>query len=184
MRTHSVVFLLISALLGLLPALLVPAGAEQLRPRSAPPFTQTAEHAWLNAPPQRLADLRGHVVLLDVWTFGCWNCYRSFPWLEQVEQRFAPQGLRVIGIHSPELAHERKRDAVAAKVREFGLEHPVMLDNDFRYWDALGNRAWPAFYLIDKQGRLRQRFYGETHAGELQAERIEAAIAALLAESG
>lgn len=151
-------------------------------PVAAPEFTQTGPAAWINSPPLRLAELRGRVVLIDVWTFACWNCYRSFPWLKAVEARFGPDGLVVVGIHSPEFDRERDPEAVAAKVREFGLGHPVMIDNDHRYWEALGNRYWPAFYLIDRQGRIRERFVGETHAGEPQAQRIEAAIAALLAE--
>jgi hypothetical protein len=65
---------------------------------------------------------------------------------------------------------------------EFRLEHPVMVDNDFRYWNALGNRYWPAYYLVDKEGRLRARFFGETHRGDPQARRIEASLERLLAE--
>ncbi|HEY7841116.1 MAG TPA: hypothetical protein VIC61_06070, partial [Gammaproteobacteria bacterium] len=79
--------------------------------------------------------------------------------------------------------HEKVRDNVAAKVGEFGIGHPVMLDNDFSYWRAMGNRYWPAFYLIDRRGDVRGVFVGETHAGDRQAEAIEAAIAALLAET-
>ena len=148
----------------------------------APEFTRSDAASWINSPPLRLEDLRGQVVLLDVWTFECWNCYRSFPWLNDLESRLGPRGLRVVGIHSPEFERERDRAAVAAKVAEFRLEHPVMIDNDFAYWKALGNRYWPAFYLIDKQGRIRERFVGETHAGEPRALRIEEAARALLAE--
>ncbi|MGB5832824.1 MAG: redoxin domain-containing protein [Thiohalocapsa sp.] len=150
----------------------------------APEFTQTNASGWVNGPPLRMGDLRGKVVLLDVWTFECWNCYRSFPWLRQLEERYEPQGLQVVGIHSPEFDRERERSAVVAKVDEFGLTHPVMIDNDFRYWEALGNRVWPSFYLIDKQGRIRYRFIGETHTGEPQALRIERAVGRLLAEDG
>lgn len=159
--------------------------SELLAPDRAPPapeFTQRQAADWLNAPPLRMADLRGKVVLLDVWTFGCWNCYRSFPWLNGLEARLQPRGLQVVGIHSPEFEHERDAAEVKRKVREFRLEHPVMLDNDFRYWKALGNRYWPAYYLIDKEGRLRARFFGETHPGDPQARRIEAALDTLLRE--
>lgn len=158
------------------------AGAEALEPVSAPEFTQRSPDAWINSAPLRIGDLRESVVLIDVWTFGCWNCYRSFPWLNAVEARFAPRGLRVLGVHSPEFERERDRDAVAAKVREFALDHPVMMDNDFAYWKALGNRYWPAFYLVDRQGRIRGRFVGETHAGEPRARRIEAMVDRLLDE--
>jgi thiol-disulfide isomerase/thioredoxin len=152
-------------------------------PLPAADFTHAAEADWINSAPLRLADLRGRVVLLDFWTFDCWNCYRSIPWLKAVEARFASGGLRVIGVHTPEFDHEKVRDNVAAKVGEFGIGHPVMLDNDFSYWRAMGNRYWPAFYLIDRRGDVRGVFVGETHAGDRQAEAIEAAIAALLAET-
>jgi thiol-disulfide isomerase/thioredoxin len=148
----------------------------------APEFTRTDARSWINSPPLRIADLRGQVVLIDVWTFECWNCYRSFPWLNALERRLGPEGLRVVGIHSPEFDRERDPAAVAAKVKEFELHHPVMIDNDFAYWKALGNRFWPAFYLVDKEGRIRYRFVGETHAGDDQARRIERAIRKLLAE--
>lgn len=154
-----------------------PAQAER-----APEFTGHNTVDWINSPPLKLADLHGHVVLLDVWTFECWNCYRSFPWLNDLEARLGPRGLKVIGIHSPEFERERDASAVRRKVAEFGLGHPVMLDNDFRYWRALNNQYWPAYYLIDKQGRLRARFVGETHKNTAQARRIEQAITALLAE--
>lgn len=148
----------------------------------APEFTQTDSGAWINGPPLRMRQLRGKVLMLDVWTFECWNCYRSFPWLQQLEDRYERAGLQVIGIHSPEFERERKRAAVLTKVEEFGIEHPVMIDNDFGYWKALGNRVWPTFYLIDKHGRIRYRFIGETRIGEPQALRIERAVEKLLSE--
>lgn len=156
--------------------------ATQLDPQPLPQFTASSEQDWINSPPLTREQLRGKVVLLDVWTFDCWNCYRSFPWLHGVEEQFAEQDFHVIGIHSPEFAHERKRANVLAKVNEFKLEHPVMLDNDFAYWKALNNRYWPAFYLVDKQGKLRYRWVGETHAGSAQARNIEQAIEQLLVE--
>ncbi|MCP5276866.1 MAG: redoxin domain-containing protein [Thiobacillus sp.] len=155
---------------------------QQQTPVPAPEFTARATADWINANPLSISDLKGKVVLLDVWTFGCWNCYRSFPWLRELEARLAPKGLRVVGIHSPEFDHERDAAAVRAKAREFGLTHPIMLDNDFRYWKALNNRYWPAYYLLDKQGRIRARFFGETHSGTPQARQIEVAVEKLLAE--
>ncbi|MGD2118237.1 MAG: redoxin domain-containing protein [Chromatiales bacterium] len=151
-------------------------------PIPLPEFTGQAVEQWINSEPMTVNDLRGKVVLLDIWTFDCWNCYRSFPWLTDLEQRFESKGLQVIGIHSPEFEHEKKRDNVIAKMKKFGLHHPVMLDNDFRYWKALNNHYWPAFYLIDKQGRIRASFIGETHKGDANAERIEQMIGELLAE--
>ena len=150
---------------------------------AAPAFTHTVEDEWLNSAPLTWKDLHGKVVLVDFWTFGCWNCYRSFPWLKAMEARLAPKGLQVVGVHTPEFEHERVRKNVEAKIEEFGLRHPVMLDNDFSYWRALGNRYWPAFYIFDHEGRLRATFYGETHEGDRQAREIEATIKDLLMES-
>lgn len=149
---------------------------------NAPEFTHTQTTEWLNSPPLKLTDLRGKVVLLDVWTFDCWNCYRSFPWLTALEQRYADKGLQVIGVHSPEFEHERDTSAVAEKLRQFKLTNPQMLDNDFSYWKALGNQYWPAFYLIDKYDVIQARYVGETHEGDTKAEQIEAKITELLAE--
>jgi thiol-disulfide isomerase/thioredoxin len=147
-----------------------------------PQFTGTQAQDWLNSPPLRRADLRGKVVLLDVWTFGCWNCYRSIPWLHAIEHRFAGKPFRVIGIHSPEFGYEKSRSRLAAKIAEFKIGYPVMMDNDLAYWRALHNRYWPAFYLVDKQGRLRFAHVGETHTGDRQAQQIEREIEQLLRE--
>ena len=151
-------------------------------PQHAPEFTTSAPEDWLNTEPLSLAKLKGKVVLLDFWTFECWNCYRSFPWLNVLEASLADEDFVVIGVHSPEFDHEKDRDAVAAHVEKFKLRHPVMIDNDFEYWRALDNRYWPAFYLIDGDGRIRATYVGETHAGDAQARRIERDIRALLGE--
>ncbi|MFQ5935605.1 MAG: redoxin family protein [Acidiferrobacterales bacterium] len=152
------------------------------RTAQAPEFTHSDPQAWINSSPLTLAGLRGRVVMLDFWTFDCWNCYRSFPWLKALEAKFADRELTVVGVHTPEFKHERVRVNVVRKVEEFALEHPVMMDNDYSYWRAMGNRYWPAFYLIDKQGHVRAVYVGETHAGDRQAESIEHHIAELLSE--
>lgn len=159
-----------------------PSGPQPPAGEPAPEFTHQAEENWINSAPVSLESLRGQVVLIDFWTFDCWNCYRSFPWLNEVHKRLAGHGLQIIGVHSPEFRHEREPQRVAAKVREFKLEHPVMIDNDFSYWKALGNQYWPAFYLIDKRGQLRYRFAGETHSGDRRALEIERRIGELIAE--
>lgn len=148
----------------------------------APEFTHQDPEDWINSTPLNLKQLRGRVVLLDFWTFDCWNCYRSFPWLKSVEEQFAQRELTVIGVHTPEFDHERIRANVLRKVKEFALDHPVMIDNDYSYWRAMGNRYWPAFYLLDKQGRIRSVYFGETHIGDRRATAIEKRIGELLAE--
>lgn len=150
--------------------------------RPLPQFTTQNAADWSNSPPLNTADLRGRVLLVDVWTFGCWNCYRSFPWLKALQDRLADQPFTVIGIHSPEFEHEKDRTRVLDKIAEFGLEHPVMLDNDFAFWRALNNRYWPAFYLVDKRGMIRFLHVGETHEGDARAIAIEQQISILLRE--
>ncbi len=151
-------------------------------PATMPEFTQVDEVAWFNSKPLRSEDLRGKVVLIDVWTYGCWNCYNSFPWLRGVEEKFADQDFTVIGIHTPEFDREKERENVLKKVEEFELHHPVMMDNDKAYWRALRNRYWPAYYIVDKQGNIRDAFIGETHEGDRRAKKIEKLIAKLLKE--
>lgn len=148
----------------------------------APAFTHTKASEWINSEPLKLADLKGKVVLLDIWSYGCWNCYRSFPWTNDLEKRLEGEDFVVIGVHAPEFDSEKDRKNVVAKAKEFKLHHPIMMDNDFSYWKALGNQYWPTFYLIDKQGNLRAKYLGETHKGDKQANRVEAAIQYLLNE--
>lgn len=175
---HAIAAAVVLAVLALAAAGSDPArGAEP-----APGFTHAEARDWINSPPLELARLRGRVVLVDFWTFECWNCYRSFPWLRGLERRFAGEPFTVVGVHSPEFSHERDRARVAEKVEEFGLEHPVMIDNDFSYWKAMRNRYWPTFYVIDKRGRLRGHFIGEIHAGDANARAIESLVERLLAE--
>ena len=151
-------------------------------PDQLPEFTQVDPAAWINSEPLTVADLRGKVVLIDVWTFGCWNCFRSFPWLREVEEKFADQDFLVIGIHTPEFEREKDRENVVKKVEEFMLHHPVMMDNNFAYWRSLRNRFWPTYYIVDKKGKIRKAFIGETHSGDRRAKKIEKTIAKLLKE--
>lgn len=163
-------------------ALLTTACAQAVDQRPLPEFTNSAAGEWFNSEPLSVADLRGKVVLLDFWAFECWNCYRSFPWLNALEKRLAGEDFEVIGVHSPEFERERDPQRVADKIREFELRHPVMMDNDFRYWRALNNRYWPAYYLVDKRGVIRHLHVGETHEGTPRAMLIEEQIRELLAE--
>ncbi len=150
--------------------------------RALPQFSHQSADEWINSQPLGVEDLLGKVLIVDVWTFDCWNCYRSIPWLHSLERRFGDAGLEVVGVHTPEFDHERVRSNVEHRVEYFGITHPVMLDNDFSYWNALGTRAWPSFYVVDRTGRIRGSFVGETHAGDARARRMEALIEMLLAE--
>src|SRR5256885_9140785 len=88
------------------------------------PAFPTDPNAWLHSAPLRVEDLAGDVVLVDVWTFECWNCYRSFPWLHALEKRMTGKHFRVIGVHSPEFEREKIRASIEAKAKEFGFAAP------------------------------------------------------------
>jgi len=155
--------------------------AKQL-PRPAPEFTHLEGDAWLNSKPLSLENLLGKVVLLDFWTFDCWNCYRSFPWLQALEERLKNRDFMVIGVHTPEFEHERQKEMLEEKVSFYRLNHPIMVDNDFSYWNAVGSRYWPSFYIIDKKGTIRAAYVGQTSQGSTQAIKIEQMVESLLAE--
>ena len=150
--------------------------------RAAPAFTHRDEASWINSPPLAIDALRGQVLLLDFWTFDCWSCYRSFAWLTSLQEKYRGQGFRVIGIHTPEFAHERRADRVRDKIRRWGLDHPVMIDNDFSYWNAVGAASWPSFYLVGKKGLIRAGYMGETRIGDDKARQMEKMIDMLLSE--
>ncbi len=145
----------------------------QVLGRPAPELTGTG--AWINSPPLQLQALRGQAVLIDFWTWDCVNCLRSVPVVERLHQRYAARGLVVIGVHTPEFAHERPLDGVQAAVRRLGLQYPVVQDNGYRVWQAFGNRYWPAAWLIDKDGRIVYRHEGEGGEAALAAA-IESAL--------
>lgn len=147
-----------------------------------PEFTQTSAQEWLNSKPLTKQNLLGKVTLIDFWTFDCWNCYRSFPWLHEVENEYKNKGFQIVGIHSPEFEHEKIHANIKAKIKQFNITNAVMVDNDMSYWRAMKNSYWPAYYIVDKRGQVRANFIGETHKNTSQAKKIEAIIEQLLAE--
>lgn len=134
--------------------------------------------AWLRSHPLSPADLRGKVVLVDVWTFGCINCQRALPSVREWARRYRDDGLVVIGVHTPEFAFERERGNVERALLRMDLGFPIAMDNDFAVWKAWSNQYWPTLYLIDAQGRLRWR-----HIGEGAYAQTEQAIRQLLDEA-
>ena len=140
----------------------------------APEITTTT---WLNSGPKSLADLKGKVVLVEFWTFGCYNCQNVEPYVKQWHQKFSGQGLVIIGVHSPEFGHERVIRNVQEYIRSHEIKYAVAIDNDFVIWNRYRNRYWPAMYLIDKQGVIRYERFGEGGYRETEQQ-----IQALLAE--
>lgn len=141
------------------------------------PAPEIADQTWLNSEPKRMADLRGKVVLVEFWTFGCYNCRNVEPYVKAWHRQYAGQGLVVIGVHSPEFDYEHDIENVKQHIRRNDIRYAVPIDNDFSTWDRYGNRYWPAFYLIDKQGIIRYTRFGE--GGYAQTEQQ---IQSLLAE--
>jgi cytochrome c biogenesis protein CcdA/thiol-disulfide isomerase/thioredoxin len=134
---------------------------------------------WLNSSPLTAEGLRGKVVLVDLWTYSCINCLRTLPYLKAWYERYRDQGFVIVGVHSPEFAFEKDEGNVRRAVREFGIEYPVALDNDYAIWQAFNNQYWPAHYFVDAQGRIRGH-----HFGEGNYEESEELIRTLLAEAG
>ena len=137
---------------------------------------------WINTPAGaavRLSQLRGHVVLIDFWTYSCINCLRSLPHVEAWYARYHSAGFDVIGVHTPEFDFEHVAGNVISAVQRLGVKYPVAMDNDYGTWDAWGNNSWPAEYLIDPSGHVRYGSIGEGDYGT-----TEGAIRALLKANG
>lgn len=142
----------------------------------APEMTNTV---WLNSDhPLRLADLRGKVVLLEMWTFGCINCQHVIPTLKQWYQDYAKEGLVIIGNHYPEFSREADLENLKQAVADQQILYPVAQDNDGATWHAYHNRYWPTMYLIDAAGQIRY-----IHIGEGGYSETESVIQTLLADA-
>lgn len=142
----------------------------------APEFSHSAAPQWINSAPQSLAALRGKPVLIEFWTFDCVNCRQSLPWMKAIHERYGKEGLAIVSVHTPELAQERDPANVREAVQRLGITYPVMLDTDFSYWTAMGNQYWPAFYLVDRDGRIVASQIGELHEGTARGDTFEQEI--------
>lgn len=147
---------------------------------TAPDFV--GNQRWFNTPggkPLTLAGLRGKVVLIDFWTYTCINCIRTLPYLKAWYAKYHDAGFEIVGVHSPEFSFEKDPGNVQRAITSDGLKYPVVQDNNLETWQAWGNNAWPAHYLIDAEGKVRAVQIGEGHYAE-----SEQSIRSLLAEAG
>ncbi len=135
--------------------------------------------AWIGSDPLTIASLRGKVVLVEFWTFGCINCIHIQPYVTAWSERYAGSGLVVVGVHTPELSFERDLGNVRAAVATADIRYPVAFDPGFATWDAYRNSYWPALYFIDRAGRIRH-----VHFGEGDYDGSERVIRQLLAAPG
>lgn len=132
---------------------------------------------WINSQPLSLKSLQGRVVLIDFWTFACYNCRNTLPALKKWDAQYREKGLTIIGVHTPELDFERDIDQLRREVAGLGINYPVVTDQDYSTWKAYGVEAWPTVFLLDKQGRIRW-----SHVGEGYYDETEEVIKKLLAE--
>jgi thiol-disulfide isomerase/thioredoxin len=123
---------------------------------------------WLNSEPLTTEELRGRVVLVDIWTYSCVNWLRTLPYVRAWAERYRERGLVVIGVHCPEFGFEHELDNVRHATRQLGVDYPVVIDNDFDIWQSLANRYWPALYLVDRDGRIRFHHFGEGNYEETE----------------
>jgi thiol-disulfide isomerase/thioredoxin len=175
--------LLLATCLLLLPQVLTFPRPHAPAPRPAPAWYNSS---WLNVnQPLTLESLRGKVVLLNFWTFTCYNCTNTVPSLVDLDARFRDKGLVIIGMHAPEFppsGGEHAKANVLAALREHGIKYPNAQDNDHATWNLYGIRAWPSFVLIDKKGSIRYEGAGEFHLGDHWYRQWESRIRELLLE--
>jgi thiol-disulfide isomerase/thioredoxin len=133
---------------------------------------------WVQHGPVSLKALRGKaIVLVDFWDYTCVNCIRTLPYVVAWDERYRQSGLAIVGVHAPEFSFAREGSHVAEAAAQFGLDYPIVLDNEYAIWRAYSNRFWPAKYLIDTKGRIR--YY---HFGEGAYQETEVAIQGLIHE--
>jgi cytochrome c biogenesis protein CcdA/thiol-disulfide isomerase/thioredoxin len=134
---------------------------------------------WINSAPLTPEGLRGKVVLVDFWTYSCINCLRTLPYVRAWAEKYKDAGLVVVGVHAPEFAFEKQPANVRRATKDLGIGFPVAVDSNYAIWRAFGNQYWPAFYVVDAQGRIRHHQFGEG-----QYAKSEQVIQQLLAEAG
>jgi len=140
---------------------------------AAPNFVGISK--WFNSAPLTIGDLRGKVVLVDFWTYGCYNCVNTLPYVTKLYETYKDKGLVVVGIHTPEFPFEHSAANVQAALKRHGITYPVGQDNDSATWDAWRNQYWPAQYIVDQNGNVVF-----SHAGEGQYDEIERTVRRLL----
>lgn len=132
---------------------------------------------WLNSDTLDWNSLRGRVVVVDFWTFGCYNCKNTLPYFKQWDETYRAQGLVILGVHTPELSYERDVENVRRAVKDYEIKYPIAIDGNFENWNRYGVRAWPTWFIVDKEGYIRY-----SHIGEGAYDKSEQVIRQLLAE--
>ncbi|MBA4718435.1 MAG: redoxin domain-containing protein [Nitrosopumilus sp.] len=142
---------------------------DKSRFKTAPDLVGIAHY--LNITPEELSEkIKDKVILYDIWTYSCINCIRTLPYITAWDDKYADQGLLIIGIHSPEFEFEKDPENVKMAIEKYGISYPVVLDNDMETWKAFENRYWPRKYIADHEGYIRYDHIGE--GGYQETEKI------------
>lgn len=132
---------------------------------------------WINSDKINWSDLRGKVVVVDFWTFACYNCKNTLPYKKDWYSKYADKGLVILGVHTPELSFEKDVANVRQAVKDYEIKYPVAIDGDFANWNRYNVYAWPTWFIVDKEGYIRY-----SHVGEGDYAGSERVIQQLLAE--
>ena len=143
----------------------------------APTAPELSSGNWINSDPLTIKSLHGRVVLIEFWTFACYNCRNTLPTVKKWDAQYRDKGLTIIGVHTPETDLENNVDELRREVAALGIKYPVVTDSNYSTWKSYGVEAWPTLFLLDKQGRVRW-----THVGEGAYDQTEEVIKKLLAE--
>lgn len=140
---------------------------------AAPEFTGLSN--WQNSGPLTIAGLRGKVVMVNFWTYGCVNCVNTLPHVTKLYSKYKDKGFVIVGVHTPEFPFERSTSNVQAALKRHGITYPVAQDNNSATWNAYRNQYWPAQYIVDQSGRIVY-----SHAGEGAYDDIDRTVGKLL----
>jgi len=141
--------------------------------QKAPEFK--GDHVWINSSPLKLESLRGKVVLLDFWAFDCPNCAEAMPHIMDLQNKYAKDGLVIIGIHTPRIDYEKEVAKIREAVKNKGIAYPVVVDSKYEIWQDYLCDAWPNIFVVDQQGTIQL-----SHTGVGRYEGIEKVVQKLL----
>ncbi|RYG29127.1 redoxin domain-containing protein [bacterium] len=145
----------------------------QANSRGTPGSLEFVGGPWLNVAggrPIALASRTDHPTLIAFWTFGCSNCQANLAPYARLYAKYKPLGVELVAIHTPEMSHERRTEAVEEHIERFKIPYPVLVDNDNKNWNRWSVRYWPTLFLLDRKGRVVKKWEGELNYGRAQGE--------------
>ncbi len=134
--------------------------------------------AWINTAPLKLEQLRGKVVLIDFWAYDCPYCNQTLPHLKQLHEKYAKDGLVILGVHTPRIDYEKDIAKIRDAVLKKGIQYPVVVDNKYQIWSDYLCNTWPTHFVVDKDGVIQL-----SHSGTERAEDTEKIIQKLLGKN-